>query len=295
MANNTVQKKRSKRRSKAYRKIGMIINMSFFVIIIVVTIVGVFHTFTNKRDYRDKGVYYYKQGDYENAIASFDKALDCKQWFSSKLNVDIELYKADSYIKLSDYTNAGKVYNHILDKYPKRFYDKDEVSFMVKLCNAMELYKNGDYSSPLPYLTEAVEHGYNDMCINVAYCYEQQKNYDKMTAYYDKHIERVGITGYVAYKYADYYIYKEDYSSALNYVNQGIMVGGSDYMQKLKYLEILCYSGMADFETAYNFAQIYTATYPEDSAGTDILAYLDTRVNINTNLVNDIYNVGSGQ
>lgn len=292
---NTVQKKRSKRRSKTYRQIGMIINLSFFVIIIVVAIVGAFHTFTNKRDYRDEGVSYYEQGDYENAIQSFDKALKCKQWFAGKLNVDIELYKADSYIKLTDYEDAGKVYQKITDKYPKRYYDSDEVKFMVKLCDALQMYKNGDYYSPVPYLTEAVEHGYNDMCLNVAYCYEQQNNYDKMIAYYDKHIATVGITGYVAYKYADYYIYMGDYSSALSYVNQGIMLNSEEYMQKLKYLEILCYKGMADFETAYNYALTYNTEYPDDEAGADILAYLDTRVNLNTNLVNDVYNVGNGQ
>ncbi len=292
---NTVQKKRSKRRSKTYRQIGMIINLSFFVIIIVVAIVGAFHTFTNKRDYRDKGVSYYEQGDYENAIQSFDKALRCKQWFSGKLNVDIELYKADSYIKLTDYDEAGKVYQKITDKYPKRYYDSNEVKFMIKLCEALQMYKNGDYYSPVPYLTEAVEHGYNDMCLNVAYCYEQQNNYDKMIAYYDKHIAAVGITGYVAYKYADYYIYTGDYSDALSYVNQGIMLNSEEYMQKLKYLEIICYKGMADFETAYNYALTYNTEYPDDEAGADILAYLDTRVNINTNLVNDVYNVGNGQ
>ena len=292
---NTVQKKRSKRRSKTYRQIGMIINLSFFVIIIVVAIVGAFHTFTNKRDYRDKGVSYYEQGDYENAIQSFDKALRCKQWFSGKLNVDIELYKADSYIKLTDYDEAGKVYQKITDKYPKRYYDSNEVKFMIKLCEALQMYKNGDYYSPVPYLTEAVEHGYNDMCLNVAYCYEQQNNYDKMIAYYDKHIAAVGITGYVAYKYADYYIYTGDYSDALSYVNQGIMLNSEEYMQKLKYLEIICYKGMADFETAYNYALTYNTEYPDDEAGADILAYLDTRVNINTNLVNDVYNVGDGQ
>ena len=292
---NTVQKKRSKRRSKTYRQIGMIINLSFFVIIIVVAIVGAFHTFTNKRDYRDKGVSYYEQGDYENAIQSFDKALRCKQWFSGKLNVDIELYKADSYIKLTDYDEAGKVYQKITDKYPKRYYDSNEVKFMIKLCEALQMYKNGDYYSPVPYLTEAVEHGYNDMCLNVAYCYEQQNNYDKMIAYYDKHIAAVGITGYVAYKYADYYIYTGDYSDALSYVNQGIMLNSEEYMQKLKYLEIICYKGMADFETAYNYALTYNTVYPDDEAGAVILAYLDTRVNINTNLVNDVYNVGNGQ
>lgn len=292
---NTVQKKRSKRRSKTYRQIGMIINLSFFVIIIVVAIVGAFHTFTNKRDYRDKGVSYYEQGDYENAIQSFDKALRCKQWFSGKLNVDIELYKADSYIKLTDYDEAGKVYQKITDKYPKRYYDSNEVKFMIKLCEALQMYKNGDYYSPVPYLTEAVEHGYNDMCLNVAYCYEQQNNYDKMIAYYDKHIAAVGITGYVAYKYADYYIYTGDYSDALSFVNQGIMLNSEEYMQKLKYLEIICYKGMADFETAYNYALTYNTEYPDDEAGADILAYLDTRVNINTNLVNDVYNVGNGQ
>ena len=290
---NKKNQKRSKRRTKAYRQIAMYVNLFFLAAIVIFVITGALHIFTHKRDYRDEGVALYEQGQYADAIEAFDKALDCKQWFAGKLNVDIELYKAECYLQMEDYRSAGQVYTKIGNEYPKKFYDADETAFMVKLCEALDSYASGDYSSPVSCFAEAVDRGYMDICMYAASCYEHKQNYEKMTSYYDIYIEKMGINSYVCYKYADYYLYEEDYNTALSFVNQGIMLGGQDYMQNLKYLEIVCYTKLTDYSQAYTLAQTYCASYPDDTAGADMLAYLDTRVNPDTTLVNDVYGVGS--
>lgn len=292
---DTGKRKRSRRRSRAYRQAGMIINLSFFIIIILFTIIGAFHVFTHKRSYRNEGVELYNKQEYAAAIDKFDKALDCRQWFADKLNVDICLYKADCYIRLYDYSAAADVYSYITSEYSKRYYEEDEVNFLIKLCDAMESFNKGDYSSPLPYLTEAVEQGYTEMCVYVAYCYEQQENYDKMTAYYDKYIEKLGITSYIAFKYADYYIYAERYGDAITYAEQGLLAADNEYEKQLKYLQIIAYKGQGNYTDAYSLAASYNAAYPDDEKGTDILAYLETRVNPDTTFVNNIYNVNTQQ
>lgn len=285
--------KRSKRRTKAYRQFAMFVNLFFLIAIVVFVISGALHIFTHKRDYRDEGVSLYEQGKYAEAIEEFDKALDCKQWFADKLNVDIELYKAECYIQMQDYKAAGQVYTKIDKAYSKRYYDAKENAFMIELCAALDSYAAGDYSSPVSCFSEAVDRGYMDMCMYAASCYEYKQNYEKMTDYYDIYIENMGINPYVCYKYADYYLYKEDYNSALSYVNQGIMLGEQEYIQNLKYLEIICYEKLTDYNQAYTLALSYNSTYPDDKNGADMLAYLDTRVNPDTTLVNDVYGVGN--
>ena len=288
-------KKRRKRRSKAYRQAAIIINLILFALTIIFIITGFLHVFTHKRDYRDDGVALYEQGNYVEAVESFDRALSCKQWFAEDLNIDIELYKADCYMKMEEYANAGDVYTEIIKKYSKRNYDEDEVNFMIELTQALDAYASGDITSNVSTFTEAVDRGYMEMCLYASSCYEAQNNYAKMLEYYDIYVRNVGLNSYVCYKYADYYYYHNDYDTALSYVNQGLALDDNSFIQKLKYMEILCYEKLENYNQAYTLAQSYTASYPEDPAGADKLSFLDTRVNIDSQPINDIYEIGDSQ
>ena len=53
----------------------------------------------------------------------------------------------------------------------------------------------------------------------------------------------------------------------------------------------MCYKEMLDYNQAYALATAYVNTYPEDQKGQDILAYLDTRININEIPINDKFHV----
>ncbi len=286
-------KEKSKNRNKknrAYRKFKIYYNLIFGAFVIFILVFGLFHVFTKKKAFRNEGIKQFENGEYEAAIESFNSALKCNQWFSDNVNVDIEMYKADSYIKLTDFASAKRVYSQIKSKYPEKYYDKDKVDFLIELTDALDRYKYGDYVSTVACFNRAVEAGYVEMSIYAADCYEKSHDYEKMKNNLDIYTTSYGYTPEICYKYASYYIANEDYNSALICIEQGIACGESIYTQEFLYAQILCYSKAGNYEKAYELSTGYKERYPEDTKGADIYAYLDTRVNPDKEVVNDIFN-----
>lgn len=292
MSTRDNRRRRSKRR-KAYRQTMMIVNLSVVLLTVTLVIIGLFHIFTNKKEYRDIGIELYEQGRYEEAIGYFDKALKCNQWFSDSVNVDIELYKADCYLRMENFMSAGETYSKIAAKYSKRHYNPDDINFLTSLCVSLEKFSNGDYVSTVANFVQAVDKGYTEISIYAAICYENQRNYNKMKEYFDIYVQKFGMNSYLYYKYASYYILQENYETAFSYITQGLSSSDTSYLRQIKYVQIKCYAETGNYQYAYELAKEYIAEYPDDENGLDMYAYLDTRVNLNTAPVNDIFGIES--
>lgn len=279
--------KRRKRKSKAYRKACMIINICFTVLIFFLIILGFTHTFTKKNKYRKEGISCYNEGQYETAIDYFTKSLEKHQWFSEKMDVDTEFYLADSYLKLEDFPSAKKVYMRIMRSYPDKYYDEEEINYVISIMDYLILFKEGDYIAPLDGLKDAVNNGYTELSLYVAMCYENLSDYPNMKKYYDIYSSSMGLNSYLALKYAQYYIEAEDYTSALSYTMQGLALNDNKYLQELQYLEIVCNAKLTNFSLAYDLSDTYINNYPDDPEGKAINEYLYTRLNINETPLSD--------
>lgn len=286
-----VTKKRRKKKSKAYRQACIIVNLIFLVAMVVLVIVGLLHTFTKKRDYREKGISLYEAGNYTEAITYFDKALSCDQWFSDKLNVDIEFYLADSYIKIDDYKAANSIYRSIPEKYSDRYYNKAQLQYMVNLTDKLILFAEGDYPNSMDTLIQAVSDGYTELALYVALIYEKSEDYDNMKKYYDIYNASLGLNSYLALKYTEYYLDMKDYNTALGYARQGINLEDKEYVKELYYLEIVSSIRLTRFEEAYDLAVAYAKMYPGDTNAQDICSFLETRININEEPINDKFDL----
>ncbi len=282
-----------KKKNARYRRIKFYYNLIFTLIVIFVVIYGAFHIFTKKKSYRNDGLDYYNKGEYEAAIESFNKALNCNQWFSDAVDIDILMYKADAYVMLSDFASAERTYASIKTKYPKKYYDSEKIDFMVELTNALDRYKFGDYVSTVACFNRAVEAGYTEMSMYAACCYEQAGDYEKMKSNLDIYTGSFGYNADICYKYAAYYIDVEDYEDALSSIEQGLSFGESTYTQEFMYAQIICHIRLCNFDKASELANVYAQTYPDDTKGQDIMAWLDTRTNPDTEVVNDIFNQNS--
>ncbi|MBQ9234221.1 MAG: hypothetical protein IJ167_09335, partial [Lachnospiraceae bacterium] len=255
--NSGIRKKRVK-----YRKIKLYYNIIFALIVLAVIIYGALHIFTKKKAFRNEGLDYFNSGEYDAAIESFNSALKCNQWFSEKIDVDIEMYKADAYIKLSDFASAQRIYSSIKEKYPEKYYDNDKIDFLIELTDALDRYKYGDYVSTVACFKRAVEAGYTDMSLYAANCYEQSGDYEKMKSNLDIYTNAYGYTPDICYKYAAYYIALDDYNSALTSIEQGISYGDSLYLQEFLYARIICCEKLNNYEKAYEYAKEYIEEYP---------------------------------
>ena len=290
MSDNT-KKRHRRKRTKAYRNTSMIINVIFICFIVIFAFIGGKHVFTDKKELREQGISLYNNGDYGEALVKFQKALEEDQWFSDEVNFDIEMYMADSYMRLENFSMANQIYVNITKNYDKGDYDEDRIAFMIQLTRALVDYSTGDYVTPLDILIMAVNRGYEEMALYVAICYENLYDTENMKAYYDIYSKNHGMNAYLCYKYAAYSIGKNDYSTALSFVEQGLSFNDADYTKELKYLQIICYKELGQYENAFNLSAAYMTAYPDDEKGRELYSYLDTRVNIDPIPVNDIYNI----
>ncbi len=285
------EKQRLRRKKKAMRKALHILNIALFILVVIITFVGIFHIFTPKKAYRNKGIECFNAGDYETAIEHFDKALGYNQWFSDKLNVDICYYKADAYLRLEQHQDAYNTYNYIINEYSDSHYNKEDVLYLMKITEALIKFSKGEYYSSHTTFVEAVDRGYKELAVYAAICYEFLDDYEKMKEYFDIYSREVGMDAYLCYKFAQYYIEQEDYNTGVAYTKQGLLQEDKTYEKQLRYTQIVCYEKLGQFSEAYAQAKEYIELYPDDIKGKDLYAYLDTRVNISEEPINDIYDL----
>lgn len=281
---------RQRRKKQLERRSQIIIRTSFLIIIALMLIISIPHLFTKKYKYRDKGLDCYNHAEYAQAIEYFDDALSCKQWFSKEVDIDILMYKADCHIRLNQFHDAYDAYGRILTDYNDRYYNRDSIKFLENLSLCLESYSNGNYGTNAAVFAQAVEKGYTEMSLYAANCYEKNGDYENMIKYYDIYTGIYGTSGKIAYKYASYYMQIEDYNKALSYIEAHLDIN-DEYTDDLLYLQIMCYSKLQNYEKAFSLAEEYTAQFPSDTAGKELYDFLYTRVNVDAEVVHDIYNL----
>lgn len=281
---------RQRRKKQLERRSQIIIRTSFLIIIALMLIISIPHLFTKKYKYRDKGLDCYNHAEYAQAIEYFDDALSCKQWFSKEVDIDILMYKADCHIRLNQFHDAYDAYGRILTDYNDRYYNHDSIKFLENLSLCLESYSNGNYGTNAAVFAQAVEKGYTEMSLYAANCYEKNGDYENMIKYYDIYTGIYGTSGKIAYKYASYYMQIEDYNKALSYIESHLDIN-DEYTDDLLYLRIICYSKLQNYEKSFSLAEEYTAQFPSDTAGKELYDFLYTRVNVDAEVVHDIYNL----
>lgn len=290
-----INSKSNKKAAGFSRKTYMIINICFTVFLILFLVWGIAHTFTGKNKYRNKGIDCYKQGEYEAAADYFTQALDCNQWFSEKVNVDVSMYLGECYIKTEKFEQARECYLDIINNYSDKYYDKTEIEYLISVVDNLIVFSKGDYTASLDGLKDAVDRGYDELALYVALCYEKKDDLDNMKKYYDIYSSSHGLNSYLALKYTQYYIITGDNASALDYAQKGIGLEDKKYEKELEYLRIVCNTKLADFDTAYSLSDEYIAKYPDDLTGKALNEYLYTRVNVDEVPVNDKFHLYDGE
>ncbi len=274
----------------------MLFNCVFFVALGLFFLYGLFNIMSPKKSIRNAGLKEFEAGNYEEALKKFDEALAEKQWFSDKIDVDLELYRADCFVRLDRFDEAKATYEHIKADYDQKYWEDKEIDFLIEINANVNKFYHGDYVSTVACFLDAIEKGHTEMCLYLAICYQKQGDSEKMKEYFDRYIAEYGMSSFLYFEYGEYYISTGDLDAALTCIEQGITSADQTYIQQLLYEQVYCYKEKCEYETAYRLAAEYVGKYPEDQKGQDLYNFLDTRVNItNTTPLNDIYDLGNTQ
>ncbi len=272
MAGRRRRRRRKNRVRLDYRKIAVFILFCLLCIFGLVMLIS--STISHKTEYFDRGLKFYSEEEYDEALDFFDQALAEKQLFSKKRDMNIHLYIADIYMKTEEYQKAADEYDKVLD-YSSA--DRKNVEKLQKLAQALYDFNQGNYVGALPALEEAAKGDYPEMYMFVGTCYGQTGDIDNMFANYEIYTDKFGYNSYIYAQYASYYLSVDDLEQAYGYIYNGLE-SDMEYNAQLRLLEIAYYEKLKDFDQAYLLAEELASLYPDFEEGQREYTFLYTRV-----------------
>mgnify|MGYP004465038763 FL=1 len=228
---------------------------------------------SQKDEYYDKGVTYYESGSYQEAITSFNSALNENQLFSRKKDQNIRLYMADSYLKSAQYAEAAATYKELTDS----AYSGSNVNDLKELADALGDFSNGNYGGALDVLLKEAE-TYPELYMYIGTCYAVTDDSENMFASYEKYVQTFGFNSYVYAMYGSYYLSSGDMESALAYITNGLACDDTVYRKELMLLQVAYYEKNSDFDKAYELVSQLVEKYPDYENGQKEYEFLSTRV-----------------
>ena len=228
---------------------------------------------SHKDEYYKQGTEYYNKGDYATALEYFNDALDEKQLFSKKTDMNIHMYIADICLQQQRYTDAVDEYKRV-ELYKKA--DKEQTEILKNMSQALSDFNKGNYAGTVDLFMKAAEAGYTTMYVYAGTCYEETEQYDKMLECYDKYIAEYGYNSYLYTQLAAYYLKTGDLDQAYGYIQTGL-TSDKTYNLNLRLLEIAYYEAMSNYDEAFGLVSDLLTQYPDNEQAQKEYDFLYTR------------------
>lgn len=240
------------------------IYISLLIAVCLVLLTVLFGVLLNvrKNNLRLSGIDLYGQGQYVEALASFDAGL--KQWapFSAALDLDILLYKGSTYLRQGNFLGAKNVYEMVVNE--KAAPERAET--FRQIAAGLQCYAEGKYDDTVSILTPYAEQGCYELYLYVGSSYLEMGRYEEMIDVFAAY-EALGLdSGFMRAEYGAYYIGQGDYENALAQAQAGLAVNDG-FQKELRWQEIVCMEHKKDFSAAKEkmaaYAKDYTLTEQE--------------------------------
>lgn len=250
---------------------------------------------------RSQGMQQALEGNYEEAVRSYDQALELAGMHAGALELDIAAYKASALYHGGELQKAIDTCTAILDlkESPEIYMTRgllyreaenltsaredfaaaiEQTSKKDTLMLGRLAYYMEDYTNAKKYLEGAVDEGNSEAVYWEAELYWQMGNTDYAMTLYQSYLQGESPVHQEAYvKVASWQIDQEDYDGALSTLEAGISKGEGAALQELLGNEIAVYEQKGDFETARLKMESYLERYPEDEKAQREYIFLKTR------------------
>lgn len=216
--------------------------------------------------YRARGYMNYVQGNYEESLADYEKAiaLDSK-------NFDLYFGKYNVLEKLGR-TQEQKELLQVITGIEN---PSAEDSYFI----AKAQYFSGSFEEALTGLSQAAEQGYEDAHYYMGEIYHKRSDYGEAIYHYKEYIDGAGAKDAAAYNQMAICLMKQErYQDAMETVYAGQELADPLHGRQLLFNEVVLLEKMGEYAAAYEKAAEYRNAYPEDEAIRTELEFLATRV-----------------
>jgi tetratricopeptide (TPR) repeat protein len=204
-----------------------------------------------------------RQGRYDEAVSDFDKALSL-----DSDNLDLV---TNAYVEMQEagFEEEGKTYvQNFLQENDKKLNngEKGEVYYYL-----------GDYENARICLDAYVNGSDAQRALILGQTYEKLGDMNYATVVYQTYLENNEPTAAIYNSLGICLMNQEKYSDAAEAFQNGIAIGASDYLQELKYNQIVANEYLGDFDKAKTLMQDYIQSYPDDSNAKREYEFLQSR------------------
>ncbi len=249
---------------------------------------------------RTQGMEQARAGEYEEAVASYDKALALADMRVGALELDIAAYKASALYHAGELTEAIDACSAILDlKESAELYltrgllyreaentqaANEDFKKAMALTSSKDYVMLGrlsyymeDYAKAKEYLEKAPDTEDKEATYWLAELYWQMGNQEYAVTLYQSYLEGDAVYMSAYSKVAGWQMGCGEYDEALATVEAGIAKGNAENLQNLLGYEIAIYEQKGDFATAKLKMESYIEQYPEDEDAAREYKFLKTR------------------
>jgi len=208
-----------------------------------------------------RGQVYLLAGKYEEALSDFNNAVSFNK---SSCALYLNIYNA--------LTNAGYVDDarHFLGQALTNNALGDDYS------TGLIYFFLDDYTNALLKLAPATIDN-TEAYLYLGKCYYSLGDTEKARSTFKQYLNYNNTNGYVHNLLGLMSISENDYTSALNHFQNGILTNDTSAMKELKWNEFICYEKLRDFDTALEKITAYLEAYPDDEAARKEYEFLKTR------------------
>ncbi|MEG7531250.1 MAG: tetratricopeptide repeat protein [Hungatella sp.] len=229
---------------------------------------------TQKYTDRETGIEKLSAGNYEEAIESFDQALEHSNGMVSEFELDVLKYRAEAEYQIEDYKAAAHTYDVLIQV------DGEKPEYLNMRCmlsmkagnleQALEDYQKSYALNPGTAVTEPA-------LLSLGQALTEADRFDEAMEFYNqaagdglKSSELYNRMGICEMKNANL-------DQALDYFTKGISAGDPAVLPKLLYNQAAVYEQKQDYAKALELLEFYVASYEATPEVEKEIAFLKTR------------------
>lgn len=223
---------------------------------------------------RETGISQLDAGSYEEAIQSFDQALEKSSKLVGEFEIDVLKYRAEAEIGAKDFAAAAYTYE-ILCQVDEEL---PEYLYRSSLLNTV----TGDYDKALEEYQKAYEKKQDapeatDTMLSLGQALTDAGRFDEAIALYQNAMN-VGVqSGELYNRMGLCKLDAGNYDQALEYIEQGLQTGDTDARKKLLYNQAVVYEKKLNFAGALEILEAYAAEFGTTPEVEKEIAFLKTR------------------
>jgi tetratricopeptide (TPR) repeat protein len=230
----------------------------------------------NRYTYRDAGITALKEGKYDEAIVSFDKAIQSSKGLVQKVDIDILKYRAEAEFLSGDYKEAEATYDKLIKADGKKteYYNLRSISRAEAgdLKGALEDYKKSgeiqkDFKAP----------GRLKALISLGSLMEKNGSLDEAMSLYQEALTAGEKSAGLYNRIGLLNMAKKDYDSASSYFELGLSAEDGSTVPELLFNQAVAREYKGEFKEALELMQKYVSVHGPDEAAEREITFLKTR------------------